>query len=381
MAENEDGQEKSEKASEKRLREAREKGDVPRSRDLSAAMVTLVGAATMMATSGWMNAKFHDIMRAGLDYSRADLVGNDAIPHLLVRVSSDALMALAPIFLTAILATFAAPALIGGFTFSFEALQPKPERLNPIEGIKKMVSLRGLVELGKSLLKVLLIGGVLAWSLWKVRTELLAVGRIDVADGIRHALGMVTHAALLFAVVLMAVGLLDAVYQKFEFNKKMRMTKQEVRDEHKETEGNPELKGRIRSMQQQVARQRMMQDVPKADVVITNPSHFAIALRYDDTRSRAPRVVAKGLDVMAHQIRMIAGSSEVPIVRVPPLARALYHTTPIGKEIPAALYMAVAQVLAYVYRIKQGAYGYEVPEPPSPDIDPTLMGPYRTQPE
>lgn len=380
MAENEDGQEKTEKASEKRLREAREKGEVPRSRDLSAAMVTLAGAVALLASGSWMEDKFRDILRAGLDYRRADLFAAGAVTHMLGRVGTDALLALAPLFACTLLATFAAPLLIGGFTFSLEALQPKPERLNPIEGLKRMVSLRGLVELGKSLLKVLLIGCVLAWTLWRLRRGLMLAGRLDVTDGIHEALGMVDHAALLFAAILMLVGALDAVYQRYDFGKKMRMTKQEVRDEHKETEGNPELKGRIRSMQQQVARRRMMQDVPEADMIVTNPEHFAVALRYDESRARAPRVVAKGLDLLAHQIRMVGGAAEVPIVRVPPLARALYHTTPVGKEIPAALYLAVAQVLAYVYRIRQGLQD-DAPRPPQPDIDPALMGPYRMSPE
>jgi flagellar biosynthetic protein FlhB len=377
MAEQNNDQERTEQATEKRLREAREKGDLPRSRDLSAAMVTLAGAGTLLALRPWLGTHFRDLMRIGLSYGREQAMGGAAIGAAVTAAGSEALKLLAPLFGVALLATLLSPALAGGFAFSTEALKPKPERLNPIEGIKRLVSLRGLVELGKSMLKVILIGGVLAMVLWGARGKLLGSGRGNVHDGIGAALDVTGHAALLFAGALAIVGLADMLWQRFDYARRMRMTRQEQRDEHKETEGNPEIRSRVRGMQQQMAQRRMMQAVPKADVVVMNPTHFAVALRYDDNM-RAPRVVAKGLDLVAQRIRSVAGQHEVPLVTAPPLARALYHTTRIGQEIPAALYAAVAQVLAYVYRVHEAAaQADEVPQPPNPDIDPQLLGPYQ----
>jgi flagellar biosynthetic protein FlhB len=171
---------------------------------------------------------------------------------------------------------------------------------------------------------------------------------------------------------------IDALYQKFDHAKNLRMTKQEIKDEMKESEGNPEMKGRIRQVQQAQARRRMMEDLPHADVLVVNPTHFAVALRYDDGRMGAPRVIAKGVDVLAAQIRLVAASHRIPVVEAPPLARALYATTELGREIPASLFVAVAQVLAWVYQLKQAAaQGESPPAAPNPEIDPDLMGPYR----
>lgn len=378
MAEQNNDQERTEQATEKRLREAREKGDVPRSRDLSAALVVLAGTGTLLALRPWLGEHLRNLMRIGLDYGREQAMGGASMSAAVSAAGSEALKLLAPLFGVAMLATLLSPALAGGFAFSTEALKPKPERLNPIEGIKKLVSLRGLVELGKSLLKVILIGGVLSMVLWNSRGELLGSGRGNVHDGIGAALDVIGHAALLFAGALAIVGLADMLWQRFDYARRMRMTRQEQRDEHKETEGNPEIRSRVRGMQQQMAQRRMMQAVPKADVVVMNPSHFAVALRYDSDNMRAPRVVAKGLDLVAQRIRSIATQHEVPLVTAPPLARALYHTTRIGQEIPAALYAAVAQILAYVYRVHEAAaQADDVPPPPNPDIDPQLLGPYQ----
>jgi Flagellar biosynthesis pathway, component FlhB len=268
--------------------------------------------------------------------------------------------------------------LLGGISFSSEALLPKLERLDPISGLGKIFAMRGLVELGKALLKLLLIGAVLVFTLRHWQGELLATGRGEVMFGIAHAMSLLGRASLLFGVVLALIGAIDALYQRFDYAKRQRMTKQELRDESKESEGNPELKGRIRQVQHEMSRRRMMQDLPKADVVVVNPSHFAVALRYDDGRSAAPRVIAKGVDVLAQQIRLVAGAHRIPLVEAPPLARALYATTELGREIPAALYVAVAQVLAYVYQLKQAtAQGETPPAAPTPEVDPGLMGPYR----
>ncbi len=378
MAEHDDDQERTEQPSEKRLRESREKGDVPRSRDLSGAVVVLAGVAVLM--SGGEGALVHvrRIYSLGLSYGR-DALFSDQLPGRILSLAMHEAFALfAPVALATVLAALAAPLLLGGLNFSGEALQPKFERLDPIAGLGRIFAMRGLVELGKSLLKLLLIGGVLVMVLKGWQTDLMATGRGEVGAGTVKAMSLLGHGALLFGSVLALIGGADALYQKFDHTKRLRMTRQELKDESKESEGNPELKARVRQTQFQMARKRMMQDLPKADVLITNPTHFAVALRYDDSRMGAPRVIAKGMDELALQIRLVAASHRIPTVEAPPLARALYATTQLDREIPSSLYVAVAQVLAYVFQLKQAASrGEEPPKAPQPDVDPDLMGPYK----
>jgi len=373
-------QEKTEEPSEKKLRESREKGEVPRSRDLSGAIVVLAGVAALM--NGGQSAFLHArrIFALGLGYSREALF-SDALPgRTLHAAMHEALNLFAPVAVATMLATLAAPLLLGGLNFSAQALQPKFDRLDPIKGLGRIFAMRGLIELGKALLKLLFIGAVLGLLLRHWQDELQATGRGSVVAGIAQSIGLLGRSALWFGSMLALIGGIDALYQKFDHAKTLRMTKQEIRDEMKESEGNPELKGRIRQVQQAQSRRRMMEELPKADVVVVNPTHFAVALRYDDGRMGAPRVIAKGVDVLAQQIRLVAGSHRIPMVESPPLARALYATTELGREIPATLYVAVAQVLAYVYQLKQAvAQGETPPAVPTPEVDPDLMGPYRDQ--
>lgn len=381
MADND--QERTERATEKHLKDAREKGDVPRSRDLSAALIVVAGVGVVLAMRPWLGAQFRDLMQVGLSYGRDQAMNTEALGTAMRAAGIDALKVLGPLLGAAMLATLLAPVLSGGFNFSTQALLPKPERLNPIEGMKRVISLRGLVELAKSLLKIILIGGVLTMVLWNARGQLLGTGRGDVINGIDSTLDVVSHACLLFAGALAVVGFIDMLWQRFDYARRMRMTRQEQRDEHKETEGSPEIRGRVRSMQQQMAQRRMMAAVPKADVVVLNPTHFAVALRYEEGM-RAPRVVAKGRDLVAQRIRAVASNHDVPLVTSPRLARALFHTTRIGQEVPAALYVAVAQILAYVYRVRDAAaqaQASDVPPPPNPDIDSDLLGPYQMSDE
>ncbi|GAA0705413.1 flagellar biosynthesis protein FlhB [Dyella marensis] len=373
-----DDQERTEKPSEKRLREAREKGDVPRSRDLSGALVVLAGVAALM--SGGERAFVHAkrVYELGFGYSREALFSGELPARVLAAALREAMALITPVAVATMLATFAAPLLLGGLGFSAQALEPKFDRLDPIAGLGRLVSMRGAVELAKSLLKLVFIGASLAWFLWHRQDAMQATGRGTVGAGIALSLSQLGHAALLFGTMLALIGGIDAAYQRYDHGRRLRMTKQELRDENKESEGNPELKGRIRQVQHQLARRRMMQELPKADVVVTNPTHFAVALKYDESRMRAPRVVAKGADVLAMQIRQVAAGHRIPMVEAPPLARALYATTELGREIPAALYVAVAQVLAYVFQLRQAvAHGDAPPVPPSPQVDPGLLGPYR----
>jgi flagellar biosynthetic protein FlhB len=278
-------------------------------------------------------------------------------------------------------ACFAAPALLGGLLFSGQALTPKFERLDPLAGLRRIFAMRALEELAKSLLKLVLIGAGLALLLKHWEGELLATGTGAVVPGIVRGLGLLGRAALMLAGMLALIGGLDALYQKYDYGKRLRMTRQELKDEAKETEGNPEIKSRVRRVQYEMSRRRMMQALPKADVVVTNPTHFAVALVYDEGRAGAPRVIAKGVDELARQIRQVAAAHRIPEVQAPPLARALYATTALDREIPVTLYVAVAQVLAYVYQLKQAAQRGDVPPvAPNPEIDPDLMGPYRPGP-
>ena len=377
MAETEN-EDRTERASEKRLQEAREKGEVPRSRDLSGAMVVLAGASILLSYSSSIYAHMRHIYGLGLDYSRDALFSDTLMSHALQAAMGDIFAVLLPVFGATMLAAVGSTVLIGGFNFSSEALIPKFERLDPIAGFGRLFSMNGLIELAKSLLKVAFIGLALVLLLRHDEADVMATGHEAIASGVGHALSLVAHAALLFAVILGVLGGLDAIWQRFDYERRHRMSKQEQKDEHKDTEGNPQLKGRVRQMQYQIARRRMIQEVPKADVVVVNPTHFAVALRYDDARMRAPRVVAKGLDVLAMQIRLVADAHRIPLVEAPPLARALYATTEIGHEIPSALYVAVAQILAYVYQLKQATErGGPTPDMPQPDVDPELQGRYR----
>jgi flagellar biosynthetic protein FlhB len=373
--ENED---RTEQASERRLQEARDKGEIPRSRDLSGAMVVLAGASMLLSGGASLYAHMQRIYGLGMGYSREALFSDHLMERVFHQVAGELLSMLTPIFAATSLAAIASTVLIGGFSFSTEALVPNFTRLDPIAGFGRLFALNGLIELAKSVLKLLFIGCALVLVLRYDEGSVMETGKQAIGAGIGQSLSLVAHAALLFAVLLGLIGGLDAIWQRFDYGRRHRMSKQEVKDEHKDTEGNPQLKGRIRQMQMQISRRRMIQEVPKADVVVVNPTHFAVALRYDDARMRAPRVVAKGVDVLAQQIRLVADAHRIPLVEAPPLARALYATTDLGHEIPAALYVAVAQILAYVYQLKQAVkHGGPAPSVPKPDIDPELQGRYR----
>lgn len=374
----ESDQEKTEQPSEKRLQDARDEGDIPRSRDLSGAMVVLAGVAALLSSSERILEHVRRLYGLGLHYSRVALFSDDLPARVLGQALREALLLFAPVAAATLVAVFAAPLLVGGIHFSGQALQPKLSRLDPVAGLGRVFSMRGMVELGKALLKLLLIGGALGALMVHWQGEMQSLGRGDVMANIMRAMSLLGKAGLWFAALLMVVGVVDAIYQKFDYQRRMRMTKQQIKDESKESEGNPELKSRVRQMQHQMSKRRMMEDLPQAHVVITNPTHFAVAIRYDEGRETAPRVIAKGRGELALRIRQGAQEHGVPTVESPPLARALYATTQLGREIPVPLYVAVAQILAYVYQLKRAAeQGQEAPPPPHPDVDAHLMGPYQ----
>ncbi len=368
MAENEEGQEKTERPTGKRLRDARRKGDVPRSKELDTTVMLLASSGGLMLLGGSIGHKLMQLMATDFTIDRKHIFD----PHAVVRVFGtsllDMLWLLAPFLLVSVLAALATPMIMGGWNVSFEKLTPNFGKLNPVAGLKRFVSVSGLAELVKSVVKVLLIGGV-GWLMISHRLpEVMGLGRQDIDVALIETFKLIGWVFLTLGAATIPLAAVDAPFQQWSYRRKLRMTKQEVKDEGKETEGNPETKSRVRRIQQEQAMRRMMAEIPKADVVVTNPTHFAVALRYDDENMGAPKVVAKGADTVAAQIRAIAKEHQVPMFSAPPLARALYFSCQLDREIPAGLYLAVAQVLAYVYQLRAAIHG-GYPEPPAPNPD------------
>ena len=350
-------QERTEKATPKRLKGARDKGQVARSRELNSAALVLLGTAGLWALGGHLGGVFASLMRAGFTVERPDALDPSALATRLGTAAGEALWALAPWLLLALVVAAAAPMLLGGFLLSGENLTPKLERLNPAKGLKRVFSAQGAVETGKALAKFLLLGGIAWLVVRQMAPALLALGSEPMPGAIVHAGGLAAKAFFLTALGLLLIAAVDVPFQLWNHARQLRMTRQDIRDEMKEIEGRPEVRGRIRQRQQELSRRRMMQDIPKASVVVTNPTHYAVALRYDVGADGAPRLVAKGADLVAQQIRAIAKEHGVPILEQPPLARALFYTTRLGAEVPRELYTVVAQVLAWVYQLRAGQYG------------------------
>ena len=371
MAGNENEQERTEQPTAKRLEKAREEGQVPRSHELNTAAVLLVAAGSLHFLGGSIAATLFDIMKSALSVSPAEAVD----PALALSAASAellrALIVCAPVLGLTLIAAFAAPLALGGWNLSLGALAPNFTRLDPIAGFGRFFSAQGAVELGKAFGKFLVVGVVAVVVLRNQSSQLLALGAQPLPVGIAQTVTLASDALLAVSGGLALIAAIDVPWQLWQYSHKLRMTREEIRQELKEAEGAPEVRMRIRRAQREFARRRMMHEVPKADVVVVNPTHFAVALRYDDARMRAPLVVAKGTDLIAARIREIATEHSVPIFEAPPLARALYHNVEIGGEIPATLYVAVAQVLTYIYQLKAArTSGARPPEPPA--IDPGL---------
>ena len=363
-------QDRTEQPTQKRRDDARKKGDVPRSRELTMTGVMLSGAATLLLLSGPMGGQVTGAFQEALSLERELLFDPSYLPVALANLVFEMMSGLIPLVVVLLAAVFISAASIGGWSMSFEAVKPKLERISPVKGIKRIFSANSLNELLKALAKFLLVGAfAVAWLWWCVE-ELLGLGNEAVGSAIPHALELCAISLLIVSSGLILIAAADVPFQLWQYQKKLRMTKQQVKEELKETEGRPEVKSRIRQLQQQVATRRMMEELPTADVVITNPTHFAVALRYDDRSMSAPRVIAKGKDLIAARIREVAAEHRVPLFSAPPLARVLYRTTEIGDEIPARLYTAVAQVLAYLLQLDSARPpGQRPPEPPVPEVD------------
>jgi flagellar biosynthetic protein FlhB len=369
MAENDDRPgERTESPSQKRLDDARKAGRVPRSRDLGTAVVVLTGAVALRFLGAKFGERLAGIMRDSLTFDHTQIGDGSWMLSRLEHAAAQGLLAAAPLLGLLVAAALLAPLAIGGWTFSTTALVPDFSRLDPVAGFGRVFSVRGFIELSKALARFIVVALVAIIVLSHQFHSFAGLGTEPMGTGIAHALSLVGTAFIALGGALAAIALVDVPLAIWQYNQQMRMSRQELRDEHKETEGSPESRSRVRRVQQQLARRRMMSKVPKADVVVTNPTHFAVALQYDDKRHRAPIVVAKGVELIALKIREIAEEHQVPIIEAPPLARALHANCELGDEIPTRLYAAVAKVLTYVYQLR-GSRGGAADRPVKPHIE------------
>lgn len=366
-----DNAERTERPTPKKLDDARKKGQVPRSVDVGAAAVSLTAVGMLTLFGSDIAESLGRVMIAGLRVSPADLANDDHTVRSLGFEALQGMLAIAPLLGATFVAAVLAPALIGGWNFSSEALGFKANRINPLSGFARMFSARSAVELVKSLAKFVFVGGVGVLVLSSQTEQLLHLAQLPVLSAILSVAKITAFATLAMASTLIVIALIDGPFQLWKFLQEMRMSREDVKQEYKESDGSPETRSRIRSVQATMARGRMMQDVPEATVVVTNPTHFAVALRYDEQRHAAPIVVAKGADEVAARIRELAARHGVPLVSAPPLARAMFRYIDVGREIPAPLYLAVAKVLTYVWQVR-AAIAQGTTKPDLPQIDPTV---------
>lgn len=352
MAESESGGDKTEDPSQKRLDQAREKGQLPRSRELTSFATMIGGSVALVAVGGGLAHRLGYIMRSSLSVDPALLAYPESMATSLGTAIMSGLVALLPVFGALFGLVLLASVVLGGWNFSPTALAPDFSRLSPLAGLKRLFGFHGVSELGKALLKCLAVSGVCAGVVsWKF-AAVMALGQMTPLAALTRGASLLGGCFVWLCASLGIIAIIDVPLVLFEYNKSLKMSRQELKDEGKEAEGPPQVKQKIRQMQQALARRRMMHKVPGADVVIVNPTHFAVALKYDPKSMAAPRVLAKGVDLVAANIRRIAEEHRVPVFESPKLARALYKSTDLNKEVPAGLYVAVAQVLSYIFRIR-----------------------------
>lgn len=343
--------ERTEAPTPRRLEQAREEGQVARSPELATLAVLMAGAAGLWFTGGHMFSGLEKLMARGL---RIDAVAEDPglMQAALYQHALDALLLVAPLFVVMVVVALAAPLGLSGWLFTFKPVEPDFSRLNPLQGMTRMVSGQALAELGKALAKAAVIGMVATVVLWNQRTEMMALISLPLERGIAESGRILVWSLAAVAGGMVLIVAADVPLQLWRHTSRLRMSLEDIKKEMKETEGDPQVKAIIRNQQREMSRRRMMAAVPGADVVVTNPAHYAVALSYADKSMRAPRVVAKGTELVAARIRAIAAEHHVPVLESPPLARALYHHTEIGDDIPETLYTAVAEVLAYVFQLR-----------------------------
>lgn len=368
MAEQNDSNERTEQPTERRKEESRKKGQVPRSKELNTMLSLLVAGSALLALGGSLALGLSEAVRDALVFARPQAYDKTMLVTQFGKTALSCLLALTPFFAVMVVGAFAGPLAMGGWSFSTQALAFKLEKVSPLSGMKRIFSPKSLMELVKALVKFLLLIAITV-LLFKVKIdELLQLGTLTPVAAFQSAAGLLVWCLIMLSSALLLIVAVDVPFELWNHNRQLKMTRQEVRDEMKETEGRPEIKGRIRSLQREASQRRMMDAVPEADVVITNPTHYAVALKYDDQPGSAPTVVAKGKDLIAAQIRGLATANDITLFEAPALARALYRNTDIGDEIPHNLYIAVAKVLAYVFQLRTALDKTRVMPPEQFDI-------------
>jgi len=369
MAESESGQDKTEDPTDKRKKDSREKGEVARSKELNTLAIMLVGAGALLIFGGALAEDMMELMRLNFSLPREVILDQKSMGNYLMHSGQIALWAIQPIMISLVLAALIGPISLGGWLFAASSLAPKFSRMNPLSGLKRMFSTKALVELLKAFAKFTIVLFVALAVLSSDISDLQRIAHEPLESAIIHSIQVVGWSTLWMACGLIIIAAVDVPVQLWESHKKLLMTKQEVRDEHKDSDGRPEVKQRIRQLQREMSQRRMMAAIPEADVVITNPTHYAVALKYDPEKGGAPMLVAKGSDFLALKIREIAVANEVLLLESPALARSIYYSTELDQEIPGGLYLAVAQVLAYVYQIRQHRAGKgKRPDPLKDDL-------------
>lgn len=357
--------ERTEPATPRRIEKAREEGQVARSQELTTFALLMVAAAGIAFIGASVVDKLLKIMKAGMQLERELAFQPDLMVNRFYELSIEGLIAIAPLLLPLAIVAFFAPMMLSGWMMSSKALMPRFDRINPINGFGRMFSVHSLVELVKALAKTVIIGGVATLIIWQKKEEVMGLMTVPLDAAINRTGDYLATSFLLIIGAMVLIVAIDVPFQIWQHAKQLRMTKEEIRKEHKEDEGDPYMKARIRGLQREAARRRMMAEIPKADVIVTNPTHYAVALKYKSDSMRAPTVVAKGVHLLAGRIRELGEEHRVPILEAPPLARALYFHAELESEIPEKLYAAVAEVLAYVFQLRRyNEYGGAVPNPP-----------------
>ena len=366
----ESSDDKTEEPTARRLEKAREDGQVARSTELSAAAVTISAVSLLFITGGYVVTKLAEKFAAGFNFDRKLVFSSNLLPAIFGHQMLEAYILIVPVLGLTVVVAIAASGATGGYLFSLKAVMPKASKLNPAAGLKRMFGVKALVELGKALLKFFLVTGVLVYVLNDNIDTLNLIGKMALEPALATAGKLLAKAALLITLSLVIIAMIDVPFQRWQFMKQMRMSKQEIKDEMKNSEGNPEIKAQIRRRQREMSNARMIDSVKDADVVITNPEHFAVALAYDPNGDTAPILLAKGADEMAARIRAEAQKHGIEIFQAAPLARALYFTTEVDHPVPEDLYYAVAQVIAYVFNlasVRPGAAPVQRPKPTVPE--------------
>ena len=365
-------EEKSEEPSAKKIDKAREDGNLPRSKELSAALITIASVSMLFFMGGWFMNNIVNIFKNSFEFDRKLVFADLNMASVFIEILGTALLYMSPIFILTFVVAIFSTTLTGGMNFTWNAMVPKFSKLNPLSGLKRIFGLQSLVELSKTLLKFFLVASIMTFLVIKYTDRITKLGAMSIETALASAGNMIGFAILIISLSLLIIAAIDVPYVLYDYYKKLKMTKKEVKDEMKDTEGRPEVKSHIRKRQREMASARMIEKVKDADVVITNPEHFSVAVAYEPSGENAPIVVAKGIDHLALRIRERAENNSIFLFEAPVLSRALYFTTDVNQQIPEQLYVAVAQVIAYVYNLNAVDKISSTPEKPFPQVPPEL---------